>query len=172
MFLYSSAVGEGGMCIPTFVDFFLFHFFFLCLFRFLFLFFLSRWLRVLIAFFFLPFSVRCQPLNSPAPRSIPIFFHQVFSLSWSRHHCNVSPLSSTTHSFSFLNHSSSYAGWWSTSGSRGVTHISCHHKNTIGGTGENRRTNEQTRAKLGVNQEQKEVLQHYMHVRTIASVSY
>ena len=35
-------------------------------------------------------------------------------------------------------------------------HISCHHKNTIGGTGENRRTNEQTRTMLGVNSEQKE----------------
>ena len=34
-------------------------------------------------------------------------------------------------------------------------HISCHHKNTIGGTGENK-TDEQTRTKLGVNQEQEE----------------
>ena len=54
----------------------------------------------------------------------------------------------------------------------GVTHISLPlHKNTIGGTGENK-TDEQTRTKFGVNQEQKEVLQHYMHVRTIASVGY
>ena len=33
---------------------------------------------------------------------------------------------------------------------RGVTHISCHYKNTIEGTGENK-TNEQTRTMLGVN---------------------
>ena len=42
---------------------------------------------------------------------------------------------------------------------RGVTHISCHYKNTIEGAGENRRTNEQ---KLGVNSEQKESMQHYI----------
>ena len=50
-------------------------------------------------------------------------------------------------------------------------HISCHHKNTIGGTGENK-TDEQTRTMLGVNSEQKECMQHYMHVRTNASVGY
>ena len=44
---------------------------------------------------------------------------------------------------------------------RGVTHISCHHKNTIGGTGENK-TDEQTRTMLGVNSEQKESMQHYI----------
>ena len=45
---------------------------------------------------------------------------------------------------------------------RGVTHISCHYKNTIKGAGENRRTNEQTRTMLGVNSEQKESMQHYI----------
>ena len=40
----------------------------------------------------------------------------------------------------------------------GVTHISCHYKNTIEGAGENR-TNEQL---LGVNSEQKESMQHYI----------
>ena len=44
---------------------------------------------------------------------------------------------------------------------RGVTHISCHYKNTIEGTGENK-TNEQTRTMLGVNSEQKESMQHYI----------
>ena len=38
----------------------------------------------------------------------------------------------------------------------GVTHISCHHTRIRSGNGENR-TNEQTRTKLGVNQEQKKV---------------
>ena len=71
--------------------------------------------------------------------------------------CNVTALAPTHFtslfwSFPFM------AGRWPTSGSRGVTHISCHHKNTIVGTGENRRTNEQTRTMLGVNQEQKEEL--------------
>ena len=45
---------------------------------------------------------------------------------------------------------------------RWVTHISCHHKNTIEGAGENRRTNEQTLTMLGVNSEQKESMQHYI----------
>ena len=50
----------------------------------------------------------------------------------------------------------------------GVTHISLPlHKNTIGGTGENK-TDEQTRTKLGVNQEQKEVLQHFISVCGLA----
>ena len=44
---------------------------------------------------------------------------------------------------------------------RGVTHISCHYKNTIEGAGENR-TNEQTRTMLWVNPEQKESMQHYI----------
>ena len=44
---------------------------------------------------------------------------------------------------------------------RGVTHISCHYKNTIGGTGENK-TDEQTRTMLGVNSKQKESMQHYI----------
>ena len=44
---------------------------------------------------------------------------------------------------------------------RGVTHISCHYKNTIEGTGENK-TNEQTRTIcLGLTQEQKGSMQHY-----------
>ena len=49
---------------------------------------------------------------------------------------------------------------WSTNGSGGgVTHISCHYKNTIEGTGENK-TNEQT---LGVNSRAKRwVMQHYI----------
>ena len=50
----------------------------------------------------------------------------------------------------------------------GVTHIYLPlHKNTIGGTGENK-TDEQTRTKLGVNQEQKEVLQHFISVRGLS----
>ena len=45
---------------------------------------------------------------------------------------------------------------------RWVTHISCHYKNTIEGTGENK-TNEQTRTKrLGLTQEQKGSMQHYI----------
>ena len=45
---------------------------------------------------------------------------------------------------------------------RWVTHISCHYKNTIEGTGENK-TNEQTRTKrLGLTQDQKGSMQHYI----------
>ena len=50
-------------------------------------------------------------------------------------------------------------------------HISYLHKNTIKGTEKiEGQTNNMN--KLGVNQEQRKVLQHYMHVRTIASVGY
>ena len=45
---------------------------------------------------------------------------------------------------------------------REATHISCHYKNTIEGTGENKR-NEQTRTKrLVLTQEQKGSMQHYI----------
>ena len=44
---------------------------------------------------------------------------------------------------------------------RWVTHISCHCKNTIRGTGKNK-INEQTRTMLGLNSEQKESMQHYI----------
>ena len=48
-------------------------------------------------------------------------------------------------------------------GVRGVTHISCHYKNTIEGARENRRTNEQTQTIcLRLTQEQKGSMQHYI----------
>ena len=73
----------------------------------------------------------------------------------------IPPLA-TTHVHHSSNHSLLY-GRWSTSGSEwGVTHISCHYKNTIEGTGENK-TNEQTRTIcLGLTQEQKGSKQHYI----------
>ena len=81
LFLYSSA-GGWGMCIPTFVDFFLFNLFFsfslFLSFSFSFFSFLVA-RRVLIAFFFFFsfFFVRSLP-DSFIPRFIPIFFYQVF----------------------------------------------------------------------------------------------
>ena len=58
---------------------------------------------------------------------------------------------------------------------RGVTRISCHCKNTIEGTGENK-TNEQTRTMLGVNSIAKRgVMQHYIsesiYGRTLAWIT-
>ena len=84
--------------------------------------------------------------------------------------CNVTPPHAPTRIHPLLT-IRFLAGRWSTSGLRGLTHISCHYKNTIGGTGENK-TNEQTRTMLGINSEQKENMQHYMHVQTNASVGY
>ena len=64
------------------------------------------------------------------------------------------------------------AGRWSTSGWGGNARFFYRYKNTIGGTGENK-TDEQTRTKLGVNQEQKEgYATLHFRVRTIASVGY
>ena len=73
--------------------------------------------------------------------------------------CNVTALSFTH--VNFLQTIHFLAGRWSTSGPKWVTHISCHHKNTIGETGENK-TDEQTRTMLMVNSEQKESMQHYI----------
>ena len=50
-------------------------------------------------------------------------------------------------------------------------HISCHHKNTIGGQEKIKQTNKHEQC-LGLTQVQKESMQHYMHVRTNASVGY
>ena len=75
--------------------------------------------------------------------------------------CNVTPLAPT-----YVTSSSNHVTSWPASDQlvvpRGVTHISCHYKNTIEGTGENK-TNEQTRTKrLGLTQEQKGSMQHYI----------
>ena len=45
---------------------------------------------------------------------------------------------------------------------RGVTHISCHYKNTIEGVGEKESKRTNTNNMLGVNSEQKESMQHYI----------
>ena len=78
-FLYSSA-GGWGMCIPTFVDFFLFHlffFFFFVSFVFFFLLFFSRCSQGPYCIFFSFFFVRSLP-DSFIPRFIPIFFSSGF----------------------------------------------------------------------------------------------
>ena len=75
-------------------------------------------------------------------------------------------LSQSSNHFFFL------AGRWSTSGWGGNAHFFTYTRIRSRETGENRRINEQTRTKLGVTKSRKEVLQHYMHVRTIASVGY
>ena len=77
LFLYSSA-GGWGMCIPTFVDFFLFHlFFFFVSFVFFFLLFFSRCSQGPYCIFFSFFFVRSLP-DSFIPRFIPIFFSSGF----------------------------------------------------------------------------------------------
>ena len=43
----------------------------------------------------------------------------------------------------------------------GVTHISCHYKNTVEGTGEKKKTNEQTRT-WGYSRAERGVMQHYI----------
>ena len=71
--------------------------------------------------------------------------------------CNVTPLAPTS---SFSNLFTSWPAGDQRVVPRGVTHISCHYKNTIEGARENRRTNEQT---LGVNSRAKRgVMHHYI----------
>ena len=79
---------------------------------------------------------------------------------WSSRYCNVTALAPTRHIKSSNNFPSRPVGDQLLA-PRGVTPISCHYKNTIGGTGENK-TNEQTWTMLGVNSEQKESMQHYI----------
>ena len=74
--------------------------------------------------------------------------------------CNVTALAPKHITSSFSNLFTSWPAGDQLVVPRGVTHISCHYKNTIGGTGENK-TNEQTRTMLGVNSEQ-ESMQHYI----------
>ena len=131
MFLYSSAVGEWGMCIPTFVDFFLFHFFFF----------------VSFVFFFLLFLSRC----SQGPYGIFFFFLRSsvsFSIPSSLDHCDATHLTPTSIillTIHFL------AGDQLVVPRGGVTHISCHYKNTIEGVGEKQDKRTNTDNMLGVN---------------------
>ena len=139
--------------------------FFLWLFRFLFLFSLSRRLRVLMAFFFFFFRSSVSFFRFPRPIISNFFFHQVSFILVTAPFVTLRP-HPHTHSSSSRTFSSWPAGDQLVA--EGVTHISLPlHKNTIGGTGENK-TDGQTRTKLGVNQEQKEVLQHFISVCGVA----
>ena len=103
-----------------------------------------------------------SPFNNPsmtvprAPitihRNVTLMLHSFFiSLARSRYlsffflsfnftlWCNVTALVPTHVNFLLTIHF--LTGRWSTSGSRGVTHISCHHKNTIGGQEKIKQTN-------------------------------
>ena len=161
MFLYSSAVEEGGMCIPTFVDFFLFHLFFLCFSRFLFLFSLSRRLQVLMAFFFLLFPFVCQLLSiSSADHFQFLFIRSLYPGHGTI--CNV------THSPPSHFRSVSSTIPLLTAGDQvvaeGVTHISCYHTRIrSGGQGKIKQTNKHEQS-LGLAKSKKEVLQHYISV--------
>ena len=84
--------------------------------------------------------------------------------------CKTLPSLAPTHvNFLSSNHSTSYAGRWSTSGSRGQRTFLYLHKNTIEGTekieGQTNNTN-----KLGVNQEQRKVC-NSLHSRCMCGLS-
>ena len=137
------------MCIPTFVDFFLLHLFFsfslFLSFSFSFFSFLVA-RRVLIVFFFLSSSSARFPtpssLDSLLLFFIRFFFHPGHGTIVKRY-----PLTPTTLSLS-SNHVFFLAGRWSTSGWGGNAHFFTYTRIRSRETGENRKTNEQT--KLGV----------------------
>ena len=81
----------------------------------------------------------------------------LFALSVWRYPPRVAPTHTFINLLTIL-----FTSRWSTSGPIGVTHISCHYKNTIEGTGENK-TNEQTRTIcLGLTQDVTQgSMQHY-----------
>ena len=129
------------MCIPTFVDYFLFNLFFFSLFlSFSFSFFsflVAR--RVLIAFFFSFFFVRSLP-DSFIPRFIPIFFSSgFFFILVNGAIVKRYPLTPTTLSLS-SNHVF-LAGRWSTSGWGGNAHFFTYTRIRSRETGENKQTN-------------------------------
>ena len=108
--------------------------------------------------FFLLFPFVCQLLDSFVLRSSPIFFFIGIFHPGQRRHCNITPPSAPTHTFITLLTIRFFLAGDQLVVPRGVTHISCHYKNTIEGVGEkeNKRTN-RTNDMLGVNQEQKEL---------------
>ena len=127
-----------GIYILTSVDFSLFHFF-LCFFRLV---------RVLMTFF--SSSVRSRFLR---PSIISYFFHQVFFLSWSRHHCDV-PLRPTMRQpslqpFHFLAGDQLMVP-------TGVTHISLPLHQIQSREQEKKTPKKQTNKRLGLTQVQKE----------------
>ena len=138
-------------------------FFFLCFFRFLFPSFLFSLLAgSLLQFFFLSSSSARFPTPSSLD-SFLFFFHQVF-FSGQRHHLwNVTPSPPTLSQSS--NHVFFLAGRWSTSGWGGNAHFFTYTRIRSRETGENRKTNEQTRTSLGLPRAE-EGMQHYMHVHS------
>ena len=146
-------MGNVYSYLCRFLPFQSFFFLFLCFFRFLFPSFLFSLLAgSLLHFFFSFFFVRSLP-DSFIPRFIPVFFLSGFSSSWSTAPLwNVTPSPPTILSQS-SNHVFFLAGRWSTSGWGGNAHFFTYTRIRSRETGENRKTNEQT--KLGVNQEQK-----------------
>ena len=99
---------------------------------FFFSFFLLRWLRVLLASFF--FAFVCQLLNSLVLRSLPIFFIRFSFLLVNGTSVTLPPSPPQS-----LHHPSNHFPSWPLGDQlvvpRGVTHISCHYKNTIEGAG-------------------------------------
>ena len=89
------------------------------------------------------FSFHFTYLNILSPKSNLVMFFNPF------HHSYVT-LPPTYITSSFSNLFTSWPAGDQLVVPRGVTHISCHYKNTIEGTGENK-TNKQTRTMLGVN---------------------
>ena len=99
------------------------------------------------------------PLTSATPTPLPIlWFHSFTSHTLNGlQQCNVTPLAPTYVTFSFSNLFTSWPAGDQLVVPRGVTHISCHYKNTIEGVGEKESKRTNTNKTLGVNQEQKEL---------------
>ena len=147
------------MCIPTFVDFFVFNlsfFFFFVSFVFFFLLFFSRCSQGPYCIFFLFFFVRSLP-DSFIPRFIPIFFSSGFSSSWSTAPLwNVTPSPPHIISLSLLTMSSYLPAGDQLVVRGGNAHFFTYTWIRSRETGEDRRT-KRTNNKLWGYQEQREV---------------
>ena len=157
MFLYTSAVGGGGNVYSYLCRFLSFPLFFSLSLSFSFSFSFISVSQVAgpHGIFFFSFSVRLSASKHPRSPINSNFFSSFFFSLVNGTICKRYTLTPITLSQS-SNHVTSYAGRWSTSGWGGNAHF-LPPQEYDRGNGENRRTNEQTRTKLGVNQEQRKV---------------
>ena len=161
------------MCIPTFVDFFLFHLFFSLFLSFSFSFLSVSPVAGPYGIFFLLFPFVCQLPSIPSSDHFQFFFHQVTAPFF---HLVTAPFVTLrphphTHSSSFRTFSllgRPVINQWL----RGQhTFLYRYTRIRSGGQEKIKQTNKHEQ-RLGLTKSKKELLQHYMHVRTIVSVGY
>ena len=155
-------MGNVYSYLCRFLPFQSFFFLFLCFFRFFFFLF-SLLAGSLLHFFFFLLRPLASRLLHPSIHSY-FFFHQVFFHPGQRRHCETLPLT-PPHYLSLLTMSSSLLAGDQLVVRGGNAHFFTYTRIRSRETGENRKTNEQTRTSLGLPRAE-EGMQHYMHVHS------